>query len=91
MTATGEFAGTPFYVSPEQAQSREVDHRTDVFSLGVTLYELLTLRRPFPGDTTAEVLAAIVRREPEDPSRLNRALAKMREGIEPDGHARVDP
>ncbi|MEW6741322.1 MAG: serine/threonine-protein kinase [Planctomycetota bacterium] len=62
LTATGDFAGTPYYVSPEQARggSSEVDHRADVFSLGVTLYELLTLHRPFDGETTREVIARIL-------------------------------
>src|SRR5262249_50081806 len=62
---------------PEQAMARRmrVDHRTDVFSLGVTLYELLTLERPFPGDTTQEVLGRIVTKEPADPQKLNPRLA----------------
>src|SRR5262249_35441002 len=69
----GEFAGTPYYVSPEQAMAKRVpvDHRTDVFSLGVVLYELLTLERPFPGDSSHEVLARIVTKEPADPCRRN--------------------
>jgi hypothetical protein len=78
LTLTGEFAGTPCYVSPEQAMERgaPVDHRTDVFSLGVTLYELLTLRRPFEGRTTREVLAKIVAKEPPNPRRFNPLLPR---------------
>ncbi len=76
ITRTGDFAGTPYYVSPEQAMASrvEVDHRTDVFSLGVTLYELLTLRRPFDGKTTQEVLGRILAKEPADPARCHPGL-----------------
>ncbi|HLU39529.1 MAG TPA: bifunctional serine/threonine-protein kinase/formylglycine-generating enzyme family protein [Planctomycetota bacterium] len=77
MTRTGDFAGTPYYIAPEQAMAKRVpvDHRADVFSLGVTLYELLTLRRPFDGETAAEVLAKIVGKEPLDPQRHDPELA----------------
>jgi len=77
MTQSGLFAGTPYYVSPEQAMSRRirVDHRTDIFSLGVTLYELITLRRPFEGRSSQEVLARIVGKEPPNPQKLNPRLA----------------
>jgi serine/threonine protein kinase len=76
ITRTGDFAGTPYYVSPEQAMASRVaiDHRTDVFSLGVTLYELLTLRRPFDGKTTQEVLGRILAKEPVDPARVHPGL-----------------
>src|SRR5690606_18715415 len=74
VTVTGDFAGTPFYVSPEQARGDAIDHRTDVYSLGVTLYELLTLRRPFEAESTAEALDRILRDEAEDPRRFNPAI-----------------
>jgi serine/threonine protein kinase/tetratricopeptide (TPR) repeat protein len=66
VTVTGEFAGTPHYVSPEQAmpRRRKVDDRSDIYSLGVTLYELLTLKRPFDGKTAQEVLGKIISKEP---------------------------
>lgn len=66
ITLSGEVAGTPYYMSPEQIQARRdlVDHRTDVYSLGVVLYELLTLRRPFEGNTSQEVMSKIVSGEP---------------------------
>ncbi|HKE01172.1 MAG TPA: protein kinase, partial [Planctomycetota bacterium] len=77
ITRTGEFAGTPYYVSPEQALARRggIDHRTDVFSLGVTLYECLTLERPFVGETSQEVLGRILTKEPVDPQKRNPELA----------------
>lgn len=68
LSETGQLLGTPFYMSPEQARSRApLDRRTDVFSLGATLYEALTLRRPFEGDTSHQVLAKIAIEDPPDP------------------------
>jgi len=66
LSRTGDFLGTPYYMSPEQVLGgrRQVDHRTDIFSLGVTLYECLTLERPFEGDTPQAVLNEIVVAEP---------------------------
>ena len=66
VTATGQIFGTPGYMSPEQAlgERRSVDRRSDVFSLGVVLYELLSGRRPFEGRDTAEVLARLREDEP---------------------------
>jgi len=66
LTMTGELAGTPHYISPEQATHRrvKVDHRADIYSLGVTLYELLTLNRPFEGKTSQEIFGKILSREP---------------------------
>jgi len=72
LSRTGDFAGTPYYMSPEQAASRRIgiDKRTDIFSLGVTFYELLALDRPFEGDTSQEVLRKILLDEPRDPRKL---------------------
>lgn len=58
--------GTWHYMSPEQVRRQPVDHRTDLWSLGVVLFELLLRRRPFPGETPGEVIAAILEREPKD-------------------------
>lgn len=73
MTMTGEFVGTPAYMSPEQitAGRAPLNHRTDIYSLGATLYELLTLQRPFSGERRDEVIAQIMHKEPKPPRRLN--------------------
>ena len=72
LSRSGDFTGTPFYMSPEQAASKRIgiDHRTDVFSLGATLYEALTLTRAFDGDTSHQVLERVLMEEPRDPRRL---------------------
>ena len=57
--------GTPGYMSPEQAQGRDVDHRTDIWAFGCVLYELLTGERTFRGETQTETLAAVLEREPD--------------------------
>ncbi len=61
----GALVGTLRYMSPEQASADEVDARTDVWSLGVVLYELLSGKKPFTGKTSIDIMAAIMRREPE--------------------------
>ncbi|MGH9934594.1 MAG: protein kinase domain-containing protein, partial [Blastocatellia bacterium] len=63
-TEPGLVMGTASYMSPEQARGLKVDHRTDIFSLGVMLYEMLTGRRPFEEATTSDVMAAILTKEP---------------------------
>jgi len=73
LSRTGELAGTPYYMSPEQAMSKRIgiDRRTDIYSLGVTLYEMLTLKRPFEGDSSQEILKKIMLVDPADPHRTN--------------------
>jgi serine/threonine-protein kinase len=91
-TSPGLVVGTAHYMSPEQARGQNVDYRTDIFSLGVMLYEMLAGRRPFDGATTSDVMAAILTKEPEPIEELIseagpkiaqaviRCLAKEREG-----------
>lgn len=69
VTVTGEFIGSPRYMSPEQISgtSGRVDHRSDIYSLGTTLYEWLALRPPFPGETREQVIAQIMTIEPIAP------------------------
>lgn len=76
MTLTGEFVGTPAYMSPEQisAGRAPLDHRTDIYSLGATLYELLTLRPPFQAERRDQVLAQIIHKDPVAPHKVNRKV-----------------
>jgi eukaryotic-like serine/threonine-protein kinase len=83
-TEPGVVMGTANYMSPEQARGGEVDGRTDIWSLGVILYEMLTGRVPFEGDTSADVLSGILQKEPpplaryarEAPEELQRIVTK---------------
>jgi serine/threonine protein kinase len=76
LTLTGDTVGTLRYMSPEQASAQRglVDHRTDVYSLGVTLYEALTLQPAYPDEDRAEVLRRIAQAEPPAPRRLNPSI-----------------
>jgi len=71
LTATGMFMGTPGYLSPEQCLDQEVDKRTDIYSLGVTLFEALSGKTPFVADSPLALLRQIVDVEPPDLGELN--------------------
>jgi serine/threonine protein kinase len=73
-TRTGVVMGTPAYMSPEQASGRPVDARTDLFALGAILYELLTGERPFSGESSIELLSAVLRDRPDPPSQRRQGL-----------------
>ncbi len=70
-TQAGEILGTPAYMSPEQVMSEPVDGRSDLFSLGIILYELSTGKRPFEGETLTAILHAITQTNPPEPLKAN--------------------
>lgn len=70
----GQTVGTPAYMSPEQARGDQLDARTDLFSLGVVLYEMATRKLPFEGTNAPEMMASILRDVPEPPIRVNAEL-----------------
>lgn len=83
-TLTRKFRGTPFYASPEQVKEEdggEIDKRTDIYSLGVTLYEVLTGRLPFQGETTEKVFLEIMEGKPPSPRQLNPAISRKLEKV----------
>ena len=91
LTQSGLISGTPSYMSPEQIQGQQLDGRTDIFSLGCVMYEMLTGQQPFPGDNIGTVLYRIMNEEPAPSEKLDtvapqllksiilRALSKSRE------------
>ncbi len=99
VTRTGMMVGSPSYMSPEQIRGDTLDGRSDIFSLGVVLYEMFTGARPFPGDTVTALVYQILHTEPRDPVSvrpdvspmvsqiIRRALAKKREDRYPDARA----
>ena len=77
MTRTGIAMGTPNYISPEQLQGRPVDSRTDIFSLGVMMYEMLVYRRPFRGENLTSLIYSIVNSEPQLPSTIDKSIPNL--------------
>jgi eukaryotic-like serine/threonine-protein kinase len=81
MTQTGTILGTAYYLSPEQAQGHPLDGRSDIYSLGVVLYEMLTGRRPFEGDSPVSIAYKHVREVPRPPSNYRQDLPRPLEAI----------
>ena len=81
LTAVGNVLGTPHYMSPEQVRGERVDARSDVFALGVILYEFLTGRRPFPADTIHAVLFQVLQREPETLRTIDPSIPPVLDGL----------
>ncbi len=81
LTRTGVAIGTPEYMSPEQIEGHTVDHRSDLYSLGIVLYQMLTGEVPFTADTATAILYAQVHKQPAPPSQLNPAITPEIEAL----------
>ena len=83
LTKAGSTLGTASYMSPEQASGEEVDHRSDIFSFGVVLYEMLTSKLPFGGEHQSAIIYSILNEEPQPLARFNNQVsAKLQEIVE---------
>jgi eukaryotic-like serine/threonine-protein kinase len=71
MTRTGELLGTPLYMSPEQAEGKRTDHRSDLYALGLILYEMVTGEVPFSGESMFQVMYQRIKQDPKNPRLLN--------------------
>src|SRR5262245_6619003 len=80
-TDPGKVMGTVGYMSPEQVKGRPVDHRSDIFSLGAILYEMLSGRRAFHGESAAETMSAILKEDPPDLSETNQRISPALERL----------
>jgi serine/threonine protein kinase len=87
ITRAGAILGTLYYMSPEQVEGKDTDERSDIFSFGIVLYEMITGQRPFSGDTQAAILASLLKdqplpmshRQPATPRALERVVRKCLE------------
>ena len=96
LTAEGMVMGTAPYMSPEQVEGLPMDHRTDIFSLGIVLYEMATGKRPFAGDTSAALVSSILRDSPPTVTEINESLPRhlariIEHCLEKDLEARLTP
>jgi eukaryotic-like serine/threonine-protein kinase len=80
-TDPGLVVGTMGYMSPEQLRGKPADHRSDIFSFGASLYEMLSGKRAFRGDSTAETISAILREDPPDLSETNKTVSPALERV----------
>ena len=81
LSGSGEIIGTPYYMSPEQAQGLAVDHRSDIFSLGSTFYHLVTGQQPFKADSAVAIVLRVINEEPVPPAQIDPSI--------PEGVSRV--
>ncbi len=80
-TATGKIMGSPHYLAPEQAKGEKVDERTDIYSLGITMFEMATGKLPFEGESAVQIVLKHIREELPKPSTYNKKLDKDLEKI----------
>jgi serine/threonine protein kinase len=76
VTQEGKILGSVSYMSPEQAEGKSIDHRSDIFSMGVVLYQMATGQRPFKGDTSVSIISSIMKDTPESITDLNQSLPR---------------